>query len=171
MSEGASTPGSGASWDELARSAGPRADVAAGGEFLRQLLAFTIADAPYALAVECVREIVRIRPITAMPRVTRDVRGVISLRGEIIQVIDLRRRLGLPATEPTRSARIIVVQTEDHLAGLLVDSVTEVLRVEEDAIGPAAGGEAGAVEALCTRGDEFVSMIDLDRILDLDAAS
>jgi len=165
------TPAQEASWDDLARSAGGRSDAPGDASLLRQLLTFTIDGAPYAVPVESVREIVRVRPITPVPRVTRDVRGVISLRGEIIQVVDLRLRLGLPAIEASRATRIIVVHTEDRLAGVLVDAVTEVLRVREDAIGPVAGGESGAVEALCARGDAFVSMIDLDRILDVDAAA
>lgn len=163
--------GSGHSWEELARGAGREDDAAPSGE-LCQLLTFDVADAAYAVRVESVREIVRIRPITPIPRVSDDVRGVIALRGEIVQVVDLRRRLGLAPQEPTRRSRIVVVHLEDgRFAGVLVDGVREVLRVEADAIGPAAGGESVAVEALCARGDEFVSLIALDRVLDFDAES
>jgi purine-binding chemotaxis protein CheW len=158
-------------WDELARAA------AAGGagvlraelEELQQLLTFSVGDTPYAVPVELVREIVRIRPITPVPRVSTDVRGVISLRGEIVQVVDLRLRLGLPAAEIARSSRIIVVHAEEgRVAGLLVDRVSEVLRVKGDAILPPTGGESGSVEALCVRGDKFVSLIDLERVLKVD---
>jgi purine-binding chemotaxis protein CheW len=160
-----------ATWDQLARVAGGAADAGGESEILRQLLTFEVGGTPYAVPVENVREIVRIRPITPVPRVTSHVRGVISLRGEIIQVVDLRLRLGLPAIETSRSTRIIVAHTEDRVAGLLVDAVTEVLRVKEETIGPVGGGEGGAVAALCARGDDFVSMIDLDRVLDVDAAA
>jgi purine-binding chemotaxis protein CheW len=160
----------GASWEDLARAAGSGGgDEDASSEEVHQLLTFDLAGAAYAVPVESVREIVRIRPITPVPRVTADIQGVIALRGEIIQVVDLRRRLSLPPQKPSRRSRIVVVHLEDgRVAGVLVDGVREVLRVGAEAIGPPAGGDCLAVEALCTRGDEFVSLIALDRILEVD---
>jgi purine-binding chemotaxis protein CheW len=157
-------------WDELARSAAERRHGAADAEALRQLLGLVVDGSPYAVPVENVREIVRIRPITPIPRVSSHVRGVISLRGEIVQVIDLRRRLGLAPIETTKATRIVVVHTEDgRVAGVLVDAVREVMRVSEDAIRPSVATDSrGCVEALCTRGDEFVSLLDLGRLLDID---
>ncbi|HEY5657871.1 MAG TPA: chemotaxis protein CheW [Myxococcota bacterium] len=158
------------SWDTLAREAARGDGDSAELSSLRQLLTFTVAGTPYAVPVESVREIVRIRPITPVPRTRPDVRGVISLRGEIIQVVDLRLRLGLPAAEITRASRIVVIHADDErVAGILVDAVNEVLRVTEDAILPPASGETSTVESLCVRGDQFVSMIDLERALDIDA--
>ena len=155
-------------WDALAREAAKRRDFGSEPVELLQLLTFEIEGAPYALPVECVREIVRIRPITPVPRMPEDVRGVISLRGEILQVVDLRRRLGLESVEPNRRSRVIVVQDGGgRIAGLLVDAVTEVLSVTDDALRPASG-EAGNIEALCVRDEEFVSMVDLDRVLAVD---
>lgn len=153
-----------ASWDELARSAGRGVDAEA-SEVIRQLLCFQLASTPYAVPIESVREIVRIGPITPIPRVASHVRGVISLRGEMLEVIDLRSKLGLEATEITKATRIVVVSDDDgHVAGLLVDEVREVLRVAEDAIGPAAAGDAQSlVGGLCVRGETFVSLLDLDR--------
>lgn len=159
------------SWEDYARDA---ADAEGGGalETLRQLLAFEVGGAAYAVLVESVREIVRIRPITPIPRVSEDVRGVIALRGEVVQVVDLRRRLGLASIEPTRASRIVVVHQDDgRVSGVLVDAVREVLRVPAEAIGPPAGGESLAVEGLCTHGDEFVSLIALDRVLQVDDES
>lgn len=160
------------SWDELGRTAARGGVASAELDSLRQLLTFSIAGTPYAVPVESVREIVRMRPITPVPRTNSHVRGVISLRGEIIQVVDLRLRLGLPAAEVTRSSRIVVIHGDDErVAGMLVDAVNEVLRVTEDAILPAAAGDTGTVDALCVRGDQFVSLIDLERALDVDAES
>ncbi|MFQ5418150.1 MAG: chemotaxis protein CheW [Myxococcota bacterium] len=170
MSETGPTTPVGGSWEDLARSARSVEVDGEGQEDLRQLLTFEVDATPYAVAVERVREIVRIRPITPVPRMPADVRGVISLRGEIVEVIDLRRRLDLAPVEPVRSTRIIVVNSEDgRIAGLLVDAVREVFRVSEDAIQAANSSETEAVEALCVRGDEFISLIDLDRILQIDA--
>jgi purine-binding chemotaxis protein CheW len=97
------------SWDELARTAARKEETSTELESLRQLLTFNVAGTPYAVPVEAVREIVRMRPITPVPRTSSHVCGVISLRGEIIQVVDLRLRLGLPAAEITRSSRIVVI--------------------------------------------------------------
>lgn len=166
----ASTESASGSWDDLARDAGSFESTEDAQEDLRQLLTFELAASPYAIPVERVREIVRIRPITPVPRVPEHVRGVISLRGEIVEVIDLRRRLNLEPAEPVRSTRIIVANGEDgRVAGIMVDAVREVARISEDAIRPAASADTGAVESLCVRGEEFVSLIDLDRVLNIDA--
>lgn len=168
MSEsGAPVLGGGERWQELAREAARRRDVAAESVDLVQLLTFELAGAPYALPVERVREIVRIRPITPVPRMPAHVCGVVSLRGEIVQVLDLRRCLGLPPATPTRASRIVVVHgSEGGVAGLLVDGVTEVFSAAEDTLRPASG--EGGVEALCARAETFVSLIGLDRVLGFD---
>ena len=158
------------SWAALARRAADGRDVATAAEAVRELLVFGVDDSPHAVPVEHVREIVRVRPVTPIPGVEDSVCGVISLRGEIIQVIDLRRRLGLATAQPGRASRIVVMHGHDgRAAGLLVDTVREVVRAPEAAIGPPVAGESGAVEALFANGGEFVSILDLDRVLDIDA--
>ena len=157
-------------WDALARAASDRGDSPESLDEVHQLLCFELAGAPYAVPVERVREIVRMRPVTPVPRTPEDVRGVISLRGEMIELIDLRQRLGLGSIEASRRTRIIVTKTsDDEVVGLLVDAVREVLRVSAEVVQPATGSDAGAVNNLCTFQDEFVSMIELDRLLTLDA--
>ncbi len=156
-------------WDDLARAASDRGDSAESFDEIHQLLCFEIAGAPYAIPVEQVREIVRMRPVTPVPRTPEVVRGVISLRGEMIELIDLRRRLDLGSIEPSRRTRIIVVKMgDDDVVGLLVDAVREVLQVSAEEIQPATGSVTGAVNDLCKFGDEFVSMIELDKVLTLD---
>ena len=158
-----------ARWDDLARSAAAVTPGAEDPATLQQLLAFSLDGSPYALPIERVREIVRLRPLTAVPRVSEDVLGVISLRGEIVQVVDLRTRLGLRREQSGRSARIVIVLAEDGLiGGLLVDAVTEVLSVSEASLQPPTG-ESDVVSALCARGDCFVSIVDLDKLWTLDA--
>ena len=157
-------------WDVLARAASDRGDSAESFDEIHQLLCFELAGAPYAIPVERVREIVRMRPVTLVPRTPEVVRGVISLRGEMIELIDLRRRLSLGSIEPSRRTRIIVIKTDDdEVVGLLVDAVREVLRVSDEAIQSATGSDTGAINELCTFRDEFVSLIELDRLLTLDA--
>ncbi len=156
-------------WVGLARAAARGRAANEEPEILRELLRFQLADSSYAVPVERVREIVRIRTITPMPRVPESVLGVIALRGEIVQVVDLRMRLGLARPGHTRSSRIIVLHGEDgRVAGVLVDAVREVMRVTEESIRPAPPGETVSVSELCLRGDEFVSIIDLNRVLELD---
>ena len=120
-------------WDDLARAASDRGEASESLDDIRRLLSFELAGAPYAVPVERVREIVRMGPVTPIPRTPEDVRGVISLRGEMIELIDLGRRLGLGSIEPSRRSRIIVIKTGDgEVVGLLVDAVREVMRLESE---------------------------------------
>jgi purine-binding chemotaxis protein CheW len=161
----------------------------------QRLVVFRLDGAPYALPVERVREILRLRPITPIPRLPAAVRGVISLRGQVIQVIDLRARLALPPgeqgrasearsepqaseglqgwearSEVDRRARIVVAHDGDgRVAGILVDAVEEVATVGEEAFRGAPGGQSWAVEGLCRLRGRFVSVVDLDRVMALDA--
>jgi purine-binding chemotaxis protein CheW len=157
-------------WDDIGRAASRRA---AGKEeplLLRELLQFRLAGSAYAIPVERVREIVRLRGITPMPRVPAAILGVIALRGEIVQVVDLRMRLRLDTPAVGRASRVIVLHgDDDRVTGVLVDGVQEVLRVTEDEVRAATGGDASFVSELVVRGSEFVSLVDLDRVLDLDA--
>ena len=165
MSE-APTPKETGGWETLAREAACRLESGGDPTDLQQFLTFSLDGAFYAIPVERVREIVRIQPITPVPRLPVEVLGVISLRGAIVEVVDLRRRLGLEPTEPARRSRIIIVYGGDgSIAGLLVDGVTEVLSVDESDLRAASGD---AVESLCVRGDEFVSLLDLNRVLEID---
>jgi purine-binding chemotaxis protein CheW len=156
-------------WDVLARAAAAREQPAA-ARALRELLVFELDGAPYALPIERVREIVRLRPITPVPRVPPPVLGVISLRGEIVQVLDLRQALGAACAAPTRRTRIVVVHGDaGEVAGLLVDTVSEVLRVPESELRPPPGDTAAFVSAICLRGDRFVSLLDPESVLHLGA--
>ncbi len=156
-------------WEALARNAATGRDVSDEPAVLRELLIFLLGDSPYAMPVERVREIVRMRAMTPVPRVPAEIRGVITLRGEIVQVVDLRMRLGLATPEAGRRTRIIVLHgDDDRVTGVLVDAVREVVRVSEDDVRPATGGEGDAVAELFLSGENFVSIIELDRVLDFD---
>jgi purine-binding chemotaxis protein CheW len=161
----------GTHFETLARAGASRREAAEESAGERELLVLWLGDDPYALPVERVREIVRLRPITPMPRVPEAVRGVLSLRGDIVQVIDLRRRLGLaPDRTENPRRRIVVLGSEDgQTTGLLVDRVSEVLRLRDDALRPPTSRDSGTVTALAPHGERFVSVFDVDRILDLGA--
>lgn len=156
-------------WEAVARRAA--GDFLAGtdeerAELRRELLVFTLADSAYAIAVERIREIVRVRDLTLLPRSPDWMLGVMALRGEILEVVDLRRRLGLPAEEPNRYSRIIVLHGDgDRVTGVLVDSVSEVYRASEDCMMPAQGFEVTSVTEICRRDEEFISILDPDAVL------
>ncbi|MBW2241970.1 MAG: purine-binding chemotaxis protein CheW [Deltaproteobacteria bacterium] len=154
-------------WDDLARAATSLGDDAE-AEILSEFLAFPLGADRYALPVERVREIVRLRQITPVPRVPRKILGIISLRGEIVQVLDLAQRLGGVPNRPTPTTRIVVLHgDEGNAAGLLVEGVASVLRVPEDAFREAPGSDTDFVSRLCEDDGEFVSILNLERVLNL----
>ena len=120
-----------------AAPAGPR-----GEDAVVQLCTFRIGGEDYALDVMRVREIVPPRPITPVPRAPPFVEGVVRLRGEVIPVLDVRKRLGVPPASDTRRARFLVVNVAGRRIALVVDEVCEVLRLprRELRAAPALGG-------------------------------
>jgi len=156
-------------WTDVARQAANEFDAGTdeeGSELLRELLVFGLDDGLYAIAVERVREIVRYRELTAVPRSPDWMLGVIALRGEVVEVVDLRSRLGLATGETDRSSRIIVLHGDaERVTGILVDSVSVVHRASEQNMMPAQGIELSAVVETCRWGDEFISVIDPDMAL------
>jgi purine-binding chemotaxis protein CheW len=156
-------------WDALARAAAARASTPEARPE-RELLVFSLDGSAYALPIERVREIVRPRALTPMPHVPSAVLGVISLRGEIVQVIDGRRRFGLDSVPPSRGSRVIVMSGEPgEVTGLLVDGVHEVLRVDESALCAPTNTDGGLITALAPRGDRFVSLIAPELVVEVDA--
>ncbi len=157
-------------WERLARNASGYNAVHEEPELLRELLSFELDNSPYAIPVERVREIIRPRKATPLPRVPDCVIGIIAMRGEIVQVVDLRMRMGVNPAAATRRSRIIVLHGDDNrVTGVLVDAVREVLRVSENDISEVTATASGAVIELCRCGREFVSIVDLDQVLDFDA--
>lgn len=105
-------------------------------EELRQWLTFTLGREEYALEITSIREIIKLREITDIPRVPEFLLGIISLRGTIIPVFDLKNRLKLGKAEFGQDSRIIVCQAGDRAAGLLVDAIAQVISLPEQAIEP-----------------------------------
>ena len=130
----------------------------------------SIASTCYAVPEACVTEIDRVPRITPVPHVPVWVRGVTSVRGDILSVVDLRSFLGLDAGI-ARSTRMIVVRllTEEFATGLLVDGVERIVEIGGGAMGapeaPLEGALAPFLNAICTIGDRPVAVLDLDRLL------
>lgn len=157
-------------WLGMARTASKAMDLGAdagGSALLREFLLIGLNETPYAIPVERVREIVRYRELTRVPRAPNWLLGVIALRGEVVQVVDLRRRIGVEVTDPGRSSRIIVLHGDaNRVTGVLVDSVRDVYRVEEDGIQAADDLDLSAVAEFCQRDGAFISILDLDIVLE-----
>jgi purine-binding chemotaxis protein CheW len=98
-------------------------------EAAEHLATFFLSGEEYGVDVRMVQEIIRVTDITHVPRAPAFIKGVINLRGRIIPVIDLKRKLGLGEVDVTRQARIVVVKLKDRLIGLLVDGASQVLKV------------------------------------------
>lgn len=113
-------------------------DDAIGGDE-QKLLVFRLAEEEFALPIAAVDEVARApEQITRVPKTPKFLEGVVNLRGDVLPVVDQRRRFDLPAfTGDRRSRRLVVVRSERHRAGLIVDSVSEVLRTRAAAIEPA----------------------------------
>jgi purine-binding chemotaxis protein CheW len=102
-----------------------------------QLCTFRVAGEDFAVDIMRVREIMPPVPLTPVPEAPGHLAGVFRLRGEVVPVMDLRRRLGLPPGEATRRSKYVVVKVAGRLLGLMVDEVCEVLRLGRDELRPA----------------------------------
>lgn len=140
---------------------------------LRELLAFRLADEEYAIDIEAIEEIIKPRQVTEVPLAPPFVPGVVSLRGRIVTVIDLRRRLGLPVEPFGRTSRIIVAVDRGRTVGLQVDAVTGVVRLPPGDVGPTptvVGGVDGEFfSGLGRAADRLVILLNLLRVLDFSA--
>ena len=122
----------------------PRGDrLRAVTDHVREFLVFSVGDDLMGLPLASVREILKLVPVTDVPRSPPDVLGILSVRGRITTVFDLRRRLRMPPATPTRHARILLIEARDEIMGARVDAVHHVERLKDDEIEPAGivGGE------------------------------
>ncbi len=143
-------------------------DLASGGDE-KQLVVFQLAAELYGVEISRVHEIIRLQSVTRVPRAPAFVEGVINLRGKVIPVVDLGRRFGLPLGEHSRASRIVVVEIGDQVVGIIVDAVSEVLRVNTSIVEPpspvVAGIDSEYLEGIAKLPDRLVILLDLDRVL------
>lgn len=99
-----------------------------------QLVVFTLAKEHYGVSIESVHEIVKVPDITQVPDAPSYLVGVINLRGKIVPVVDLRKRLRFQGVERTKTSRVLITENDGRLIGLLVDAVSEVLKVPPESI-------------------------------------
>jgi purine-binding chemotaxis protein CheW len=122
-----------------------------------QLCTFRVSGEDFAVDIMRVREIIPPAPLTPVPEAPSYVPGVFRIRGDVVPVVDLCRRLGLPPGEPTRRGKFVVVKVAGRLLGLMVDEVCEVLRLPREELRPAPA----AVDAKGTR--LFLGVCDGER--------
>ena len=149
---------------------------ATGPQVERQLVALHLGEEVFGVDIACIHTVITPQPITQVPSVPNYVQGVMNLRGRILPVIDLRRRLGLPPLEgAARSARIIIVDAAGLTAGLTVDEVSEVLRLPDSAVEPPSA-LLGASDLRCLTGigrvpgrpgtpDRLILLLDVAQVL------
>jgi purine-binding chemotaxis protein CheW len=109
-------------------------DKSAGKEI--QVVIFRLGREEFGARIDKVKEIIEITHITRMPKAPSFIEGVINLRGQVIAVIDLTKQFDLPATERGEETRIVVVDVDDNIVGMIVDCVPEVLRISTENIDP-----------------------------------
>lgn len=135
-----------------------------------QLVTFNLGSEEFGVNIMMVQEIIRIPPITRVPKAPSYVEGVINLRGNVIPVVSLRSRFGMERAEDTELSRIIVLQVQTKVFGIRVDGVTEVLRLAEDAIEPpppvALGLDAHFIRGVGKIGERLLILLDLEHIMD-----
>ncbi len=140
---------------------------------LLHLLCFELANEEYAIDIMSIKEIVKLREFTDVPRSPEFIVGIISLRGVIVPVFDLRKRLALDAKEHTRKTRIIISHNKENSKnwGMIVDNVIQVIRIPKDSIEPPPavikGISAEFITGVGRHEDNFVIIMNLQNVLDI----
>jgi len=134
-----------------------------------QAVTFALGSEEYGVDIAQVQEINRMVTITHVPRAPQFMEGVINLRGQLIPIIDLRTRFGMERSERTKNTRIVVTEIGSKRIGMVVDSVSEVLRIPveqiEDAPDLVAGVDTEYIRGVGKMGDRLIIMLDLSRVI------
>lgn len=133
-----------------------------------QFVGFRLDRSDYAVAIRRVQEIILMPAITRLPQTPADVEGLMNLRGTVLPVINLRTKFGVPPKPFDEQTRVVVVNVQSRTVGLIVDSVSQVMRVGEDKLQPPPPGIASvassAISGLFRDGDHLVIALDVDRL-------
>lgn len=134
-----------------------------------QWVTFRLEDETYGINVMQVQEVLRYSEIAPVPGAPSYVLGIINLRGNVVTVIDTRQRFGLPSEEVTDNTRIVIIEADKQVVGILVDSVAEVvyLRQSEIETTPNVGNEEAAkfIQGVCNKNDELLILVDLEKMM------
>jgi purine-binding chemotaxis protein CheW len=134
-----------------------------------QYLTFTLQGEDYGIEILRVQEIKGFTKVRPVPNAPSYVKGAINLRGEVVPVVDLRARFGIPETEYTHFTVTIVVSVGDRCVGLVVDAVSDVLNIPKEQIEetPHLGGDtdAGFFQGMAKAGERLVLLLNVDRLV------
>ncbi len=134
-----------------------------------QWVTFRLDNESYGINVMQVQEVLRYSEIAPVPGAPTYVLGIINLRGNVVTVIDTRLRFGLSQTETSDQTRIVIIETENQVVGILVDAVAEVvyLRQSEIETTPNVGNEETAkfIQGVCHKNDELLILVDLEKMM------
>lgn len=136
---------------------------------LLQLVSFKIGKEEFAVDILSIQEIIRTVAVTKVPRAPHFVEGVINLRGKVIPIINLRQRFGLSRIDNTKNTRIVVVDISNKVVGLVVDAVSEVLRLPAKTIEPPppmiAGIDSDYINGVGKLDGRLLILLDISRVL------
>src|SRR5579862_225336 len=134
------------------------------------IVGFRIGHETYGVPITALHEIVRVPEITVVPDAHDCVEGVINLRGKIVSVIDLRKRLGETQVAHTRNTRILVVEHRGRLCGLIVDSASDVIKISAADVEPSptefVEGGLNCVTGLGKYQGRLIVLLDIERVLE-----
>ena len=136
---------------------------------IQQWAIFRLDNESYGINVMQVQEVLRYTEIAPVPGAPPYVLGIINLRGNVVTVIDTRSRFALPNAETTDQTRIVIIEAESQVVGILVDSVAEVvyLRQSEIETTPNVGNDESAkfIQGVCHKNDELLILVDLEKLM------
>jgi purine-binding chemotaxis protein CheW len=138
----------------------------------KEYVIFKLANESYGIDIDFVENIEKYTEITRVPYTKKYIKGVINLRGNIIPVIDVRRRFGTEDKEPDKDSRIMIINLEELKVGLLVDASSEVLQIGNENIEKAPktiGNEDEYISEIGKYDGRIIMIVALDRLLEIEA--
>jgi purine-binding chemotaxis protein CheW len=137
----------------------------------QQLVVFELADEFYGINIAVVESIIKMQEITQLPQTPAYIKGVTNLRGTVLPVIDLRIRFGLGTQKDTKQTRVIIVTMGDVKVGLMVDGVSEVLRISDESIEPLPpminSVNSDFLKGIVRLEDRLIILLEVEKVLDL----
>lgn len=132
-----------------------------------QVVIFELNNQSYALPIVQTKEIIRVTDIVKIPRVEHYIEGIMNLRGNVIPVINLNSRLGIPDNGITGESRIIVVGLDDKKVGLIVERVNQIGKYSESQVesSAVAGDNVSFIKGVIKKGESLWMLLDLDELL------